>query len=321
MALALLACCVIVAGVEFAYRATGGTPSVIAGMTGSEFAWRLGNLEADERILAIGDSRVGWGFAERPFNEALARAGHGVRGVNLGVPASGVAAIMQAVLATQPAGDGVLLINYSAGSLFHFGANNLIVGGKLQDMLDDRLGMAVKEHVYTLGRDGQHVGRTLAAAAGGAPVKQTTYVSRTRYEDGFIQAHLAGQGMRPIDRTKYQLDHYKVIIDKLLAAPHKLKARLAELDKAMAKARASGRKIVLMRLPRGPRMRVAEDRLPRHLTARALADRWGVVLLDYELKPQTRALETLDQSHLTPKSARAMAAALAADISSILGKP
>ena len=72
--------------------------------------------------------------------------------------------------------------------------------------------------------------------------------------------------------------------------------------------------IVMIRLPVGTQMREVEDKLPEALKPARLAAELHLPFIDYNQDARTRDFKTLDESHLTPDSARKIAPILAADL-------
>lgn len=113
---ALLVAAAAIVAIELRYRAVGGFPDLWPGWTQVEFQWRVQRAEPGRTVFVLGDSRVGWGFSEGAFDEALAAAGRpDFRGVNAALPAADVTRLAHRVVELSPE-PGVLVVDFSPGS-------------------------------------------------------------------------------------------------------------------------------------------------------------------------------------------------------------
>ncbi|MBD3309362.1 hypothetical protein GF339_23395, partial [candidate division KSB3 bacterium] len=112
----------IIGIVEYAYRETGGLPSVIPGKTSLELQWRIQQADDDPAIYFIGDSRVDWGIADRSITQLFeTQYDTQVQAVNAGLSAGSVTQITQFILDHHPQPTpGLLVLNYSPTGFYHF---------------------------------------------------------------------------------------------------------------------------------------------------------------------------------------------------------
>src|SRR5450631_1727916 len=156
--LAVIVSASVVGEGERLYRTTGGMPSVVPGMTRIEYQWKMKRtLGRSGVVYVIGDSRVGWGFAERVFNREYEHLGsaRGVSAVNAGVPAASIVANMKYILSLQANRQPqAMVVNFSPVGFYQFQnfPGPQIPGLKIQDLLDDRLDSYLAEWLWTRGR-------------------------------------------------------------------------------------------------------------------------------------------------------------------------
>jgi len=322
---ATLVAALAVAGAEMVFRRSGGLPAVVPGMTRIEYQWKMRRAaERDGVVLyVVGDSRVGWGFAERVFNREYVRlaGSHHVAAANAGLAAAGIAANMRYILelnAHNP--PQAIVLHYSPAAFYYFtnDPGPPIPGLKIQDVLDDRLDARLAEWLWTRGR-WQEAARQVAAYLRTKTVAgNANFVHRSSFDDGFVNATLATNFGEPVDPPAYQLGFYRPLIGALRANAREARARRDLVADVVRSAQARGWTIVLVRFPLGGPLRDVEATLPQDLQPRALADALEVPFLDYAADARTAAFETLDGSHLTPAAARRLAPIVARDLFALL---
>jgi hypothetical protein len=299
-------------------------PMVVPGMTRPEYEWKLAHMGSTPIVAVVGDSRIGWGFSEQAFDQHARNSPPPLaRAFNLGAPAHSIEALVRHLLVARPDCRGcVMVINFSPAGLYTFDDGFFPPGTPLehvtlQDRIDDWIRSTLGEQVFTLSQNWRVVASTLREALRATQESRkpwVTWVERTAFDGGFYNAQLASSDGKPVDHTEYQLDYYRTILLRMRSAPG-LVTRKQTLLAAVAEAQARGWRAVLVRFPIGRRMRQLEDgSLEEAFRAEAVARDGKLQLIDYDDLLETRDLPTLDESHLTPNSARAMGARLAADL-------
>jgi hypothetical protein len=311
------ACAVaIIAVVELGFRATGGTPSISLGKTPVEFQWKLKHADAQRLIYVVGDSRVEWGFGDHLFNEELSRRGVGdTVALNAGYPASSAAAVVEYIVSTHKGLPGVLVINYSACSFYRWvvSPGQPMANLKLQDLLDDRIRCRLKEAFYTYDRERHVYTDHLKASLNGGAERDVVWYRRDQYPEGFMQLRGRWNDGSPFDIRDWSLSSYRKQLGLLRKEEEKYTRRRKEIIETVVRARQAGWDVLLMRIPIGSRQFQMEQALPEHLLLEAVAADMAVPVLDYQDDPRLQPIETYDESHLAPRSARVMARVLAQD--------
>ncbi len=312
-------CALVVGGVEWAFRACGGMPSVVPGMTDVEFRWNLSRQSAGPRVYVVGDSRVGWGVAEKRLNAALNAGGQTpLRAMNAGLPATSVSSIIQLLLKPQVTkGPAILILNYSPAGFYHFATRPARDGMDVtsQDYLDEEIRAVIKQYLYTFDQPWRHlVGRLFLLQKFRDLPRTVGFVERRVYADGFINGFLRYNDGSPVEPASFQLDYYRSIVQQIENERSRSLARKAEVCSLVQQAHSMGWMVALVRLPVGAKMRELETALPLELQPETLAKEMGIPYVDYWATPDGQRLTTQDESHLTPDSARAAAPMLAKDI-------
>jgi hypothetical protein len=266
-------------------------------------------------ILIIGDSRVGWGVAEKLVTETL-QSGPilSSRAFNLGLAGGGASAILRYLrdhVSQHPASHGMLVINYSPAFIYYFSNG---VSEENSDSKDNGLKQTIKylfSSIFTASIQSLPEDLELLTKE----THKKYWASRTVFPDGFVNGQLLSSDGKPFDVAQYQLDYYASII--LGNSP-------AHLDEANRNRKsfidlveyfnARNWQVVLIRLPIGKRMRALESKLPEAFKPESLAADLKLTFIDYNQDPRTQNFETLDESHLTPHAARAFASILATDL-------
>ena len=317
--LSVVMCALIVGGVEWAFRACGGMPSVVPGMTDVEFRWKLSRQSAEPRVYVAGDSRIGWGLAEERLNVALNSSGQTpLRAVNAGLPATSVSSIIQLLLKPQVTrGPAILILNYSPAGFYHFGPRpaRYAMDVKAQDYLDEKIRAVMKQYLYTFDQPWRHVAGRLFSLQKLHEIPRTVgFTGRRVYADGFVNGFLRHSDGSPVDPASFQLDYYRAIVLQIEGEMSSSLLRKAEIYSLVQQAHSMGWIVALVRFPVGARMREVEAALPSELQPETLAKEMGIPYVDYGATPDGQRLATQDESHLTPDSARAAALMLANDV-------
>lgn len=321
--LAVITVALLLGVIELAFRISGGFPVVETGMSSTEFQWKVQRAEAAKNIFVIGDSRIGWGFAERIFSEEIAKAqSANIVGFNAGLPGTSATSLVRYIVAkeskTKP---GIMVINFSPGGFYFFPDYPVSPADKLkyQDILDDKIRIFLQERIYTFDREYTHLYKQFKE--GKHPSKRdAVWMSRTVFPDGFINAHGQYNDGTPFDPAEYQLKNYEEILKRISSNQQTYLARKEAAVKTIQQAKDAGWKIVIIRLPVGPRMRQLEEQLPQQFRLETVAGELGLEYIDYNQDMRVNNLSTLDESHLTPESAREMARILALDLLDLLFK-
>ena len=237
--------------------------------------------------------------------------------VNAGVPAASIAGNIKYLLDLQAGRrPQVLIVNFSPVGVYlflnYYGPP--IPGLKVQDVLDDRIDSVLGEWLWTRGRPESVVEQIAATRQRGRVWPATNWVHRTVFADGFVNGTLGTNNGAALDPAAFQLEYFQQFVREVRQNLTDTRKRKAEFLDVLHRARANGWTVVLVRFPIGARMRHVEADLPSDLQPAAVAADLEVPLLDYNTDPRTSGFATLDESHLTPDSARALAPILARDV-------
>jgi len=313
-----------IGAVERLFRATGGMPSVVPGMTRVEYQWKMKRTHDRNRLVyVVGDSRVGWGFAERVFNDAWAERhhAHDAPGINAGVPASAIASNIDYLVDLRAdTTPETLVVNYSPVGFYYFlnFPDTPVAGLKIQDALDDRLDTFLAERLWTRGRPVDVVDHFREYIRNGSVPAVVNWVHRVDFADGFVNATLGTNTGAPVDAAAYELAFFDRFVSGVRSNPTTAVRRRDVLAAAVRRAITRGWRVVLVRFPVGARMRQLEAQLPADLLPDAFAHDLDLQFTDYNRDRRTAELQTQDESHLTPDAARALAPILADDLSAIV---
>lgn len=307
----------IVLFIEYLYRTSGGMPNIIPGMTSTEYNWKMHHQSFEHSAVVVGDSRVGWGFSERKFSSTL---GYEWRGVNAGLPGTSAEAIIRYILkVSKPNHPGILIINYSP-STFYYCSDVLVPGDSdisLQELLDEKLRISISQWLYT-----SHIkpNSIMNQITKGIKEPTITWVKRKVFYNGYINAILASNDGKPFAQDEYQLYYDRQIMEKIKSIEKQdaIEKRRAGIIEAIQEAKNQGWKVIMVRFPVGNRMFHVEEDIPLKLRPEVIANTLKISFIDYNEDPRTRMLRnaTLDESHLTPKSADKLAVILAQDLRS-----
>lgn len=319
---ALVSLAVIVT-VEIAYRSTHGTPGTPFGQTTIEFQWKVRHVPEDaEVVYVIGDSRVEWGFAELLFNEEMQRRGLELRGVNAGSAGASVSEIIRTLTAMHPGKPGAMIVNFSPCGFYRFALSPgpPLKDLKLQDLIDDSINNYVRQRIWTWGRRPQVLVRHAVAVASGTVPREVAWERREWMPQGTVKLTGRYNDGAPFDVRSYEVGEYRKMYAKM---PHEralAAQRQIQLAEALEGARKAGWRIVFIRMPVGEGVWRMESTLPEEFQLRTTAAKHNIPAIDYQDDPRVRDLQTVDDSHLTPESARKMTAVLAEDVYAVLRK-
>jgi len=305
----------IIGGVEYAYRYTGGIPSIVPGKTTFEFKYRVQETKADVVVYVIGDSRVDWGFGDKLFTEHIKQfQDKDIKAVNAGLSAGSIPVIMDFILKNHPnVQPGIMIFNFSPSSFYHFKSElgDTVAIIKRQDILDHRIGNYLFEKVYTFGQKVKSLYLHFQDYRKRGFTMRFGWFSRTLFPEGFVNAKgRNNDGSKNVPDPAYYRKLFLKIGDNLEYYLH----RKTRTIKAIQRAREAGWKVIMIRIPIGEEMEFIESRLPESLQPIGIAHEAGLYFKDYAQDPRTTNLPS-DGSHLIPESARTMSKILAEDLS------
>jgi hypothetical protein len=314
--LAFLTSIAIIVGVELAFRATGGAPSIALGKTPVEWQWMLRQADSTNVVYVVGDSRVDWAFGHRTCDEHLRRLGiQDTTTVNAGFPGGAAAPLTQRIINEQAA-PGLLVINYSPCSFYRWAVTPgaRMANLKLQDLIDDRLRCRIKDYMYTFNRDRYVFKDHLTAIMTGVRPRDVVWYKRDLYRDGFIQLRGRWNDDAAFDPKKWSVWMYHMQLGYLIKEKEKYRRRRVEMITTVREARQRGWDVLLIRLPVGPNQFHMERSLPSPLLLDSIAADMDVPVIDYQNDPRLHPVETYDESHLAVESARRASKVLAEDL-------
>jgi hypothetical protein len=321
----------IIVTIELCYRVAGGSPGVVPGWTKTEFQWKIKEAQNHPRtIYVLGDSRVGWGFAEKVFEKEVKRLGYrNVKAVNASLPGGNLPKMISHIL-KQRNKPCVMVVNFTFYA-FYIGGNDPgspIPNLKLQDYVDERINNTINECFFTYGRGYRVLMKHFKDAYGDSPVQKNPagysnpkwselkWFSRTVFDEGFVSGELRYPDGSRADLGLFQLDNYSIRMRKILADPSAYNPRRQQIVSLLSRAQKDGWLIVLVRIPVGSRMQRVEEALPRNFAPRAIAKELSVSFCDYQFDARTisMVMDTLEESHIRPDQTGSLAVILAQDI-------
>lgn len=305
----------LIGGLEYAYRRTGGVPSLVPGKTVFELQYRLQQTKADRVVYVIGDSRVDWGFGDRLFSRYIRKIMNAdIQAVNAGLSAGSTRDIMNFIVKNHPnPKPGILIINFSPASFYHFKTEfgGFVSHIKRQDILDHRIANYLAEKIYTFGQKWRALYRHFQEYRRYGFRVQFGWFSRTLFPEGFVNAKgRNNDGTENIPDPAYYRKLFMRIVKNLEYYMHRKKRTL----RAIRRAKEAGWQVLMIRMPIGEEMALIESKLPDELLPVEIAHEAGLFFKDYEADPRTADLPS-DGSHLYPESARIMSKILAEDVS------
>lgn len=309
---------------EAAFRWAGGAPDALPSRTPIDFQWKLGHAKVKSGVFVVGDSRVSAGFSEGQFDDALRAVGRGTySGINAGMSASPIADVLHYVRLLRKAREpaGILVVNYSPMGFYHFKSTlvpPVVQQVSTQDWIDDRIDMWIKSRVFCWHRPGEAVYAAIRNRLAGKPNPEVYWSDRTEYRDGLVSAHLKRNDGSPLRPDEYELDYYGTVCGELNANDPEVAERRSTILAEIAAARNDGWRVVLVRAPIGQRMLATEAVVPASLFALRVAADAHIPFWDYQHDVRLGMMTTLDESHLTPESARRFSRVLAEDVNARL---
>jgi hypothetical protein len=287
-------------------------------MTKVEFQWKVQNSCKEAAVFVVGDSRVGWGFAEGTFNKELAILGNTRwRGYNMGLAGTAIEGIVKYLLASHKGQEaGTLVVNFSPGGAYTFSGaavTGLPESVSLQEFADERIKTFLQQEIYSFQKKPNALIKPLMNPSTEPKPREIDWYGRNVYLDGFITGTLGSTDGSVIDARAYQLDYYRQIIPLIPTLPATCARRAGVLD-ALRGALRLGWKVVLIRMPVAAEMRCLENTLPAVLRPEAYAESLSIPFIDYGVEMESTALQTQDGSHLTADSARDFGRLLARDL-------
>ncbi|MBY0358794.1 MAG: hypothetical protein K2W82_12390 [Candidatus Obscuribacterales bacterium] len=277
------------------YLDLGGLPQSMPGLTEPEIKLKLRLSDFKHAVIFVGDSRVGWGLAEKIASEILSQQKPALHAINAGLAATNIVASVDHLLSYHCSQPGILAINYSPACFYTFDSPILEEKNRFNfgQLLEKEIRYLIQERICfflngkTFLRLIQHPNRATADVG---------WTDRKIYSDGFVQARLVGPGNLPLDPSVFQLHFYKDIIDKIIQNQPAAVVRREAVITKLKEAKNKGWKIVIIRLPVGPKMRQLENKLPPALQPEAICQELTIPFIDAQnLYPEN---VTIDQSHI-----------------------
>jgi hypothetical protein len=284
---------------------------VAPGWTQKELRRRLADVEPRD-IVIIGDSRVGWGVADRLVTTLLEQRGYHCRVRNLGVAGGGAREVLlslgQQLLTERQIDRGVLVFAFSPAFAYAFSNGLGNQRGRVLNSVETALDTFFETFLVAapsrLFEDIKWLWH---------PRHISFWKSRQTFPEGFVNGRLAWSDGRPIDLDTYQIEEYREILGRITSHKAESEARGQAIVSSLLRFQMAGWEVRFIRMPVGSEMRKLESELVPEFGFAALRDRVRVPAVDYTIDLRTASLLTLDQSHLAPQSARAFANLLAAD--------
>jgi len=307
----------VIGGIEYGFRYTGGMPSIIPGKTPFELQWKIQRANAERVVYVVGDSRVDYGFGDRLFTRKFNELnGDDTVAVNSGLSAGSVRKITEFIIENHRAEKaGVLIINFSPASFYHFNTSpgKPLSKIKSQDFFDHRIANYLLEKLFTYGRGGASLYRHFQHYMHHGYTLSFGWFSRTLFPEGFVNAK---RGYNVGTILPPDIGYYAGLFNKIVANPDYYFVQKEKTIQIIKEAKMLGWDVIFIRLPIGEEMRKIEDLLPSELAPEQIAARLNVSFIDYDSDPRTKDLPT-DESHLVPDSARTMSLILAQDLSKL----
>ena len=306
----------VVVSAEILHRRVGRTVDAVPGWTTEEYVEHASRVNLDRDVVILGDSRVGWGIAEKSITEAMHKllGAADVTVFNLGLPGTSVAAEIDFLRRHQwtgrSANGGIMMIHYSPAGWYSFTGNIDQPTGTKESTIDRAARSVITTNSSLLREDlglsSQH--------------ERCYWSSRTVFPEGFVNGTRVCGGGRPFDKSLAQLDTYRSIFSsRQFTSSAELRKRA--LIGKIRQLQADGWRVVMLRLPLGPRMRQVDESIAADLQGAVIAAELGVPFIDYVSDPRAAEVRTQDESHLTPDSALRLAPILAADLVRIKDTP
>ena len=286
----------MISGVEFIFRHQGGQRNIPPGWNALELTQRLSTPPSGTFVGVVGDSRVGWGVSEAELRKGLVKGGLSNPDVrNLGLPAIHMNELLKVVLKEQKESKGTLILNFSPASFYYFTAKPSALLQTKQERYDAALHLALADRVLTSDVPFTTTIKTLL----GKPQQKHRWLRRQVFEDGFVNGEMSYEpGETP---SAFQLKEYRRVFESAKAGEQERRAQ--ELVDTLRRAKLDGWNLILVRLPIGVHMLEIEESLrANHLSPHSLSQELDIPY--YDLRGKVQNIETLDQSHLTPESAR-----------------
>ena len=307
---------------ETLHRLVGKPVEQIPGWTSAEYVERASKVKLDRDVVFLGDSRVGWGVAEKSITDEFRKLGaQDVSAVNLGLPGTSIENeidFLRLQWAGRSANGGTMVIHYSPASWYSFKGTITSPTDGGQGAKETAIDRAFRS-IITTNPSLFKQDIKLVIHQGIKPHNSNCYWgSRTVFAEGFVNGTLVCNDGLPFDKAKKQLDYYRSILTSGEFKGPATAQRKVSLLKKIRQLQADGWRVVIVRLPLGPRMRQIDESIATNLRGAIVADELGVPFIDYPTSPAAADFITQDESHLTPDSARRIAPILAADLMQIL---
>jgi hypothetical protein len=289
----------------------------IPGWTAAELEERLSGFDLQKDVAVIGDSRVGWGIAEKLVTHELRSRGVDTTVHNLGIAAGGFRKIMERLQHLGPS-SAVLVVSYTPAFLYAFDAGPL-----KEDRGRTRSEKWIERRINEVAQTYLPVSPSLfmddIRKALVRPAGVIFWSSRTVYPEGFVGAVLSSSDGAPVNSAQYQFNYYSTVLHNIALHSNEANRAKQNFIATVGELRANGWRVMIIRLPIGDELLALEKAIPPQLQFEAIADALGVPFVDFTKGATT--LESADGSHLTPQSARRFAPMLASEIRRLLYKP
>lgn len=303
---------------EALHRLVGTPVEQIPGWTNAEYVERASKVKIDRDVVFLGDSRVGWGIAEKSITDELRKHGAlDVTAFNLGLPGTSIEKeidFLRLQWAGRSANGGIMMIHYSPTSWYSFKGTIAPLSDGGQGAKDTAIDRAFRSVVTTNPSLIKQDVQIIIHQGIKSHNSKCYWGARTVFAEGFVNGTLVCNDGLPFDKAQKQLDYYRSILTSREFKGPATAQRKATLFKKIRQLQADGWRIVMVRLPIGPRMRQIDESIATDLQGSAVAAELGVPFVDYLSSLAAADILTQDESHLTPDSARRIAPILAADM-------
>ena len=220
------------------------------GWTPAELRDRLALVNWQKDVVVIGDSRVGWGIADKIVTQHLRTGGIDTTVHNLGIAAGGYRKIMKRLEHVGPS-KALLVVSCTPAFLYAFdaGPDDNKDHVRSENFLEGRFNEFAKSYLSVSPSILLNDIKKLVH-----PTRTVFWAHRTVYPEGFVNAVLSSSDGTPVNSAQYQLNYYSEIFHNI--EEHLEKARFAREDflGTVGKLRSNGWQILLVRLPVGREM-------------------------------------------------------------------
>ena len=286
--------CFVILGGSLLVRA--GIPvDTPPGWTFAEYDERIKSFDPGD-VAIEGDSRIGWGVAEKIVSSRLPTG----KALNLGWPESGAATTISMLEGRLIGRSGTLVVGFTPAHFYSFSSTPK----PTSENVSGSLRWFIPPTPTTLFAD-------LKWLVSGAP--RLFWKGRTVDPDGFVTGQLAWTDGRPANLREIQEAGYRSIMQRILADSQNELRRRDKIVQELRIFTEKGWQVILLRPPVDSDIREIEGQLPDDLSMARVGELVGIVTIDHS----SDALPTIDGSHLTPESARAFSRRLGDELSEL----